>query len=181
MTIVGPVPQFADRESLSRVTQADARIIGAWGEGVHLEARTNRSIEELIHRASADRLALAYQLRRRANKLLEVQPSMQRDAVSRYYYAMYHAARALAFFRYQGDDHQEHTKLPDALPGDFLDRDTWVNNLKNARLARNEADYSPYPKSDHAWDRQALGLRSQAGEFLRLSRAYLRSKGCSYI
>ncbi len=39
-------------------------------------------------------------------------PPMRRVAVGRYYYAMYHAMRAVVYFRTPGDDHEQHSDLP---------------------------------------------------------------------
>jgi len=52
---------------------------------------------------------------------------------------MYHAARAVVYLAHQGDDHQEHDQLYKNLPDDFLDVAVWKNELKDARLKRNEA------------------------------------------
>jgi len=65
---------------------------------------------------------------------------------------MYHALRACAFLFHEGDDYQEHSKLPLQIPKDFDVGIDWQNKLKKARLARNKADYEAYPKSDRAWE-----------------------------
>jgi uncharacterized protein (UPF0332 family) len=91
---------------------------------------------------------------------------------------MYHAARAVVFFTYRGDDHQSHQDLPKQLPKDFAERVRWENDIKIARLERNRADYDPYPKSDKAFSQPAKLVLKNAQEFLPLAKRYLNGKGC---
>jgi hypothetical protein len=96
---------------------------------------------------------------------------------------MYHAIRACAFIYRGGDDFEDHMKLPQHIPPDFgppivtLATD-WGSKLKDARLARNGADYDAYPKSTSFWRQQATVTGLHAIQFLDATRAYLRSKGC---
>jgi uncharacterized protein (UPF0332 family) len=106
---------------------------------------------------------------------------MYRLAVSRYYYAMYHAMRAAAYKYYGGDDHEEHRTLPGKAPDDMPNSALLGNALKNARERRNAADYEPYPKSNAAWMTDATDLRSSARLMLTDVRNYLRVKGCRFI
>jgi hypothetical protein len=91
---------------------------------------------------------------------------------------MYHAVRASVFTYYIGDDYQEHRELPLHIPPDFDPGGQWEQIMKNARLTRNRADYDPYPISNEAWRRDALALRTEALRLLKISRAYLKGKGC---
>lgn len=91
---------------------------------------------------------------------------------------MYHAVRALVFYTTGGDDHEAHSELPGHLPKDFSNRDVWENELKNARLERNKADYDPYPKGDHAFHKAAEDVVKKAATLLPLAKRYLAKKGC---
>ena len=103
---------------------------------------------------------------------------MYRIAVARFYYAMYHALRAVIYLEYDGDDHEEHRHLPTkevpSLPGD----PQWRNKIKSARAYRNQADYDPYPMSDKTWRHIAKALSDDARDFLSVARGYLRQRGC---
>lgn len=82
----------------------------------------------------------------------------KRQVISRAYYAMYHAVRAL-HFALRGFDFDDHQKLPEVvrreMGGRLLKRptDKLYRALSRGRVARNEADYSPYysvPLGRHA-------------------------------
>jgi hypothetical protein len=88
--------------------------------------------------------------------------------------------RACVFISHEGDDHQEHTKLPLNIPKDFDPGGmNWQTKLKEARLTRNKADYDAYPKSDGAWHKAALAIKLDADSLLIVARRYLKSKGCN--
>jgi hypothetical protein len=173
--------RFADPERLRRVSEGTARDHGLWTEGVFLEGDTGRTLDELRDRAASDRLALAAACIRRAAAMMRARPPMYRDAVSRSYYAMYHAWRAVAFYVHGGDDHQEHKRLPDFDPPGLGNSALWQNRLKDAREARNRADYRAYPKAETAWQREAQLRQAHAIELVRLCRAYLKVRGCRYL
>jgi uncharacterized protein (UPF0332 family) len=175
------MPAFAPSSALLRVSQAKKRDIGLWAEAVYLETSTGRTLEELRQRTAADRWAFALAFRRQGDRMLSAAPPFYRDAVSRFYYSMYHAMRAVVFFAEQGDDHQEHKALPGRTPSDFTDAALWQNALKDARERRNAADYDPYPKADTAYKGSAQKLQQQASELVALSRDYLRTKGCAHV
>jgi hypothetical protein len=59
--------------------------------------------------------------------------------------------RAAAFQDVGGDDHEKHSDLPNHLPDGLTDPAATRNGLTTARLARNSADYDPYPKTELAW------------------------------
>lgn len=100
-----------------------------------------------------------------------------RSAISRYYYAMFQAARAVVFIAHQGDDHNDHQELPKRLPDQFPQRTHWVNQLKSARIARNDADYGPYPKSLSGWLAQARQIGGDAHDFVALADGHLTTMG----
>jgi hypothetical protein len=166
---------------LIRVTMANSAVLTAWGEGVHLELTSGMPIRDLRDRACADRFELAVDLRRRGNRLMRGPRPEFRDAVGRYYYAFYHAFRAVSFFVHNGDDHEKHSILPTKIPGNFPQASYWQNMLKDARELRNQADYSPYPKSREAWRADAERLRGECGVLIPSVREYLRLKGCQFV
>lgn len=138
---------FAPNDVLRDVTQATEDRLQTWKRGVYVADASGRTIEELHDRAAADRWKLGRDFLSSGRSLKEAPTPRYRDAISRYYYSMYHSARAVVYFHNFGDDFQEHSKLPSGLPGDFPDKVDWSSKLKNARLERNRADYEPYPKS----------------------------------
>jgi uncharacterized protein (UPF0332 family) len=174
------VPQIP-APRLLRVATAKKQLLQDWREGVSLESATGHTLDALRQRATADRLQLAYDLRRRGNILMGLQPPLYRDAVSRFYYAMYHAMRAVVYFVEAGDDHQEHRELPLKTPPDFPQSAIWTNELKSARERRNSADYEAYPKSNASWRARAEELQRQANLLLPLARSYLARRGCAHL
>ena len=166
---------------LQRVTTAKKQLIIAWREGVSLVSDTGLTLDQLRERVTADRMQLAYDFRRRGNALMRSNPALYRDAVSRFYYAMYHAMRAVVYFVEQGDDFQEHRDLPVKTPTDFPEADVWANELKSARERRNSADYDAYPKTNEAWRLRAEELQRRANTLLPLSRRYLVRRGCPHL
>lgn len=171
--------QFAPAKNLLRVSKAKKSDVERWREARHLEASTAHTIDELFQRAAADRFLLAVQFLKSADAFLASTPRQCRSAVSRYYYAMYHAMRAAAFVFHGGDDFEEHRTLPGKAPDDLPNQALWSNALKDARERRNAADYDPYPKADAAWSHDAQALALEVRKFVAEVRAYLRSKGCA--
>jgi len=173
--------RFATNKNLLRVSKAKKSEIDRWKEGRALESSSGRTIEELSHRVVADRLQLAMRFLRVGDRLHAGAQPDYRLAVSRYYYAMYHAMRAAAYFSHGGDDHEEHSKLPSNAPTDLPNSALLSNSLKDARERRNAADYNPYPKGNGAWKRHAANLSVDAAKLVQEVRQYLRAKGCRYI
>jgi uncharacterized protein (UPF0332 family) len=164
---------------LKRIGEAPAALLGNWREGVSLAGDSGLTIDALKLGVAAARWKLAAEYRRDAKKLLRLRPPPFRSVISRFYYAMYHSMRAACYVYHDGDDHESHSNLPLHIPGDFPNAATCKNTLKSARLARNAADYDPYPKSGKTWQRQAEAIRKDAEALLVETRNYLRSKGCT--
>lgn len=141
----------------------------------------SRPLAELREQVVGDRLALARQVLTAGEKLYSARPRQNRSAISRYYYVMYHAARALVFYDCGGDDHEAHSVLPTKMPFDFPSRDYWANELKSARENRNSADYDPYPVDGRTWRSIATDLHVEAPQLLAAVGSYLRTKGCRYL
>jgi uncharacterized protein (UPF0332 family) len=174
------MPTFASTKRLQRVSTAQSRDIERWREGLFLEQATGRTIRALQLRAAVDRWRFANDCRVRADAMLRMRPPRYRDAISRYYYAMYHSMRAAAYLFYDGDDHQEHRVLPGKTPTDFPRPAYWQNALKDARESRNQADYEAYPKLERAWRPKALALKAETVNLLNEAETYLVSKGCVF-
>jgi hypothetical protein len=171
------MPQ-ALNERLLRVSKASSKEATIWREGIDIASRTGRSLDDLARQAAQDRWMLAHDFRIRASAFSRGTPKRPRDAISRYYYAMYHAMRAAAYMHYGGDEHQEHKNLPSKTPADFPSREFGENRLKDVRELRNRADYDPYPKSSVAWTRLAMGLASDCDRLLSETKSYLVAQGC---
>lgn len=172
------MPKVLPNDRLNRLAKATNEEINYWKEGVSIQDDSGQAIPDLISKAAADRWHFAYEQRHNANKLLKSKPALYRGAISRYYYSMYHAMRACAFVSHQGDDNQQHNKLPQCIPSDFPAGNNWQNMVKDARDVRNRADYEPYPKSNAVWMSDALRLKKYADLFLSTTRRYLQNKGC---
>ncbi len=165
-------------QRLLRVSRATNSDIKAYRAGVYLEQVEGRTIQDLHQQAAADRMNLADAFLELGDRLMRSRPPMFRAAVSRYYYSMYHAVRSVVYFRAEGDDHEQHSVVPTKMPLDFPQLAYWQNELKDARLRRNEADYNPYPTTDSDFQTAASHLRSESRRLVQDSRAYLQQKGC---
>jgi uncharacterized protein (UPF0332 family) len=168
-------------DALLRIGKASKKTLLLYGEGIYLTASTARGLIDLQHQVCADRVRLARAFLVAGSKLLRSRPGQYRNAISRYYYSMYHAARAVVYFSHGGDDHEAHSVLPTKLPDDFVDGDLWQNSLKDARSRRNQADYDPYPTAEASWKPIATTLANDAPELVALAEQYLRAKGCTHI
>jgi uncharacterized protein (UPF0332 family) len=175
------MPAYAPHATLKRVSAAKKRDIEHWDEGRYLETRSGRTIDELWQRAIADRWALANAFRRNADRMMTLQPPLYRDAISRYYYSMYHAMRSVVFFAQRGDDFEAHSTLPRYTPSDLHEAERWQNALKDARERRNAADYEAYPKAASAYKTTAVDLQASSSALLTVTRDYLRRKGCQHL
>ena len=130
---------------------------------------------ELLKQIVSDRLELAGSHLRTADSLS--QSAAHRSAISRYYYAMYHAARAICFGYHRGDDFQRHSRLPNNLPPTLTDNVRWTQELHSARLVRNMADYDLYPSALADWEGDAVALAIVAPEFLGTCEDFAMNTG----
>lgn len=169
------------QERLLRLGKATKKDYDAWKEGVSIVSDFGMSLIDLRLKIVQERWGLALTHRKEGRKLWTADPPPFRAIVSRYYYVMYHAMRSVVFFDHGGDDFEKHNTLPTKLPNDFPNVETWQNMLKNARLARNAADYDPYPKSDNVWKKDAEEITAEAEKLLAIARQYLRTKGCNKV
>lgn len=147
--------------------------------GVRLVSLAGRPIDELLRDASTARFKLAKRFLHSANRLARHKPVSHRDVVSRAYYSIYHSARAVSFLTQPGDDFEAHDKVPTGLPSDLPDVERWRNNIKDARLKRNEADYEPFMPSDPHFRAASSAILKMAQEFAQVAATYLKAKGCN--
>jgi len=166
----------ASSDDLLIISKSSKEKLDALAFGAHLAKRTGYDLSQLRSKAAADRVDLARSLLRDALEAAQLGTPRYRTAVSRAYYAMYHALRAATYIAHGGDDHEQHTTLPGKIPNDFPDRTRWENALKNARYERNRADYDPYPRIEKNFEHAAQTLVAAATELLPLVRGYLRRK-----
>lgn len=132
-------------------------------------------LSDLVKQATSDRLFLAGEHLRAADDLL-VRGAF-RSAISRYYYSMYHSARAIVFAVTQGDDYERHSVLPRNLPSSLDHRSTRESELTDARLLRNQADYDPYPAQDGRWNHDARSLGVVSSSFVQSCEDFALENG----
>lgn len=162
---------------LIRIGKAKKQELAAWREGVSLTHDAGQSIHGLKLRVVAARFRLALEMRQQS-RLGGESAARHRLVISRAYYAMYHAMRAVAYIFHDGDDHEQYSNLPTKLPSDFPDHALWGNQLKSAREYRSQADYDPYPRGKTYWRDVARVVHSDAMRLLPVARSYLMAKGC---
>lgn len=172
---------MSGHDVLRRVAEARKSTFALYKEGVYIEQASSRSLEEMRHQVTADRLRLSETFLLAGDRFTRMRPAEYRSAISRYYYAMYHCMRAVVFFTSGGDDNQEHGTLPKHTPSDFPNAGIWENALKNARTTRNSADYDPYPETMTDWRQPAMDLAADATQLSLLASTYLNQKGCNYL
>ncbi|MFF5424991.1 MULTISPECIES: HEPN domain-containing protein [unclassified Streptomyces] len=132
-------------------------------------------VAQLIQQAVTDRLLLAGEHLRSGDHLLFA--GQYRSAISRHYYAMYHAARAIVFAEKRGDDFERHHILPRNLPTNLPDKSVREVELTNARLLRNQADYDAYPVSESEWAGDARALSVAAANFMQACQDFASTNG----
>jgi len=133
-------------------------------------------LNAIVYAVTTDRLRLAEEHLLAAQRALAGRPPQVRSAISRAYYCMYQAVRSVVF-EHQRGDFDDHEKLPSKIPDDFPDAHTWRNRLKDARLSRNDADYSPYPRQMASARPEAASLVKDAKTLLAVCREYLTGRG----
>ena len=132
-------------------------------------------VAQLLQQVVTDRLLLAGEHLRSGDHLLL--GTQYRSAISRHYYAMYHAARAIVFAENRGDDHERHNELPRNLPSALPDSTTRETELMDARLLRNQADYDAYPINESEWATDARALSVTAANFLQECETFASTNG----
>lgn len=132
-------------------------------------------LAKLIKQATTDRLVLAGTHLRIADRhLFDLQ---YRQSISRHYYSMYHAARGIVFAEVQGDDYQQHSVLPRHLPPGLPEVAKREQELTNARLLRNQADYDVYPIALSEWEADARQVAAIAADFVQTFEDFAQANG----
>ncbi|MFI9010516.1 HEPN domain-containing protein [Actinosynnema sp. NPDC053489] len=129
----------------------------------------------LMKQVVSDRLMLAGEQLGVGDHMLNNQQF--RSSISRHYYAMYHAARAVVFAVEQGDDYERHNELPRHLPQGMPNVAKHEISLTEARLLRNQADYDPYPVSAADWETDARALAATAAQFVNDFESFAITNG----
>lgn len=158
------------------VSKSNQETLKGFAKGISLTTRSGKTLPELQIRVAQDRIKLANLHLKQATIASRVTPAPHRTTISRAYYAMYHAARAVTYISIGGDDHEQHSVLPTKFPSDFPDYEEWRNKLKDARFERNRADYDPYPTGDIKFSDSAEKLLTNARLLVKLARTYIQSK-----
>jgi uncharacterized protein (UPF0332 family) len=132
-------------------------------------------LPRIFGQITSDRLSLSGQQIKAGDRLIA---NMEfRSAISRHYYSMYHAARAIVFVNHGGDDFQQHTVLSRNLPPTLTDYALRESQLTDARLLRNQADYDPYPAQLIDWEGDARSLSVTASEFVGACEDFALTNG----
>lgn len=132
-------------------------------------------LSQLIRQVVSDRLWLAADHQRVADDMLF--RLHFRSSISRHYYAMYHAGRAVVYANHGGDDYERHSTLARHLPPAMLNVLAHETELTNARLLRNQADYDPYPAARDDWESEARNLAAVSATFLQRCEDFALSNG----
>jgi len=130
----------------------------------------------IVYEAALQRLRLSRSFLVSAEAMALATDVAARDVLSRSYYAIYHAARAVVF-AVRKSDVDDHKVLPSHLPKDLPDHDFWEKRLTFWRLTRNAADYDPWAGEEASLEALARQARAEADEFLGVCQGYLHSRG----
>lgn len=183
-TVIEDVDELALTQAekrLYRITKLQNKDVLLMREGVSLEADLSRPLSEIMAQTVADRLDLADEFLSMAQALMRSRTDLSRAAIARFYYAMYHAMRAAAYEHFKGDDYEAHSTLSSkGVPPDYPLQSLASNELKDARILRNEADYDQYPLNQGYFRVQAKTLQPKAVAFVQNARLYVTSKGNPY-
>ncbi|MEV1052134.1 hypothetical protein [Streptomyces sp. NPDC049887] len=166
-----PTVTLADQMLLHISTSKSATISALPTSGSKYPFPTTQLLQQVV----SDRLLLAGGHLRAGDALLFT--SQYRSAISRFYYAMYQAARAITFAETKGDDHERHNVLPRRLPANIDSPTAREAELVDARLLRNQADYDVYPIKESDWEGDARALSATAANFVQMCEAFALSNG----
>lgn len=163
-----------DLTDFSKRKAAQIGFLKKWEHGL---GQLYTSCDDAIAEVVKGRMVLAADFLDLAQLHLRQNPKRYRAAVSRGYYSLYHASRAVVFVENAGDDYQDHSVLPKHLPATFPAREDWREKLKDARLLRNQADYEPFEPIDSSFMNDAKKCVDEAKDFYSLAKSYISIKG----
>ncbi len=156
-------------DDLQRLTPSQGALLYRL---VELDYLTQAQVNDLIQRLVGERFSKADDYLTFAQHLDVGERLNQPHIISRCYYAMYHAARALALHIRRGDL-DDHERLPLVL-GQALGT-PYKEMLGRWREMRNQVDYSPYAPDDLAHLAQAA--LDEADTLLTACRKALQDRG----
>lgn len=161
----------ADTTILRRLSELSGSEYGLLRTLAQREYLELEPIEALLKRVSVERMRLARQYFEFAAAIDLVSPFNARQVISRSYYAMHHAARAVVFAARRTDvtSHEGVVKAIEHILGEATSI-----SLKEQLRARNSVEYEVYPHFDPiARARQSLRTSSA---FLDRCGAYLEER-----
>ncbi|MFD9477378.1 hypothetical protein [Streptomyces nojiriensis] len=166
-----PTVTLADQMLLHISTSKSATISALPTGGSKYPFPTDQLLQQVV----SDRLILAGGHLGAGDSLLFAR--QYRSAISRFYYAMYQAARAITFAETKGDDHERHNILPRKLPRNIDNPTMREAELTDARLLRNQADYDIYPIKESDWENDARALSATSANFVQMCESFALTKG----
>ena len=125
-------------DDLQRLTPSQAMLLYRL---VELGYITQKQVDDLINQLAVDRFTKALTYWQFAQQLDATVPLNQPHILSRCYYAMYHATRALVL-QVRRADVDSHERLPSVLGQIFTKSEG--DKLNQWRELRNQVEYSPY-------------------------------------
>lgn len=170
---------ISDVKLLSRFEKIAGEQLGLFREITDAAAPLDTAkLEEIINELTADRFIFAREIFETAKTFDITTTGGQKAAISRSYYAMYQASRAI-IFHYERSDIDSHSALPERIPEQLPNQKHWSDRLDYWRRARNKVDYSPYPNG--ALDVMAADALNDATNFLNLCQQFLKRRGCTHV
>lgn len=159
-------------EELQHLTGSQAALLRCLTE---LNLISTTKVEELISQLTKDRFKKAQAYLKFAHQLNLQREEEQAHIVSRIYYAMYHAARAIVLHT-QRMDVDDHKKLATAFGQ--IAGGSWEDILTEWRKLRNRLDYSPYLPPDLS--SICLKALDDGEKIIYFCREYLEKRGVRF-
>lgn len=160
-------------EYFDRLKQGDYQLLQ------HLEAHgylNGFTVAEFIGALVIARMVLAQEHLDFALTLDETNPLHRRQIISRCYYCMHHAARAVLLFT-ENEETTVHRKVINKIRNIAGTHESII--LNEWHDWRTEVDYNPSLAAN--LQSEASLARLEAQDFLNIMRNYLRTQGASYV
>ena len=153
---------------VAKMTGREYGLLRALAEGSYLDLMP---VEDLLKNAVADRIALASGVLKFAQAIPVDSDLNCRQVISRTYYAMHHAARAI-IFESAHDDVTSHEEVIGEMKSILGKKAS--ETLKQQLRLRNAAEYEIYLRFDLQGEaRQALSV---AADFIKACEEYLKGR-----